>query len=159
MSRTPYPRARSADLVVEELDGEVLVYDLRSHDAHRLNATAATVWRHCDGENSIEAIAALLDAADPAGAEPGVWMALEELDAKGLLEDPADVPVSRREAIRKLAFAGAIGALALPVVKSIVAPTAAQASTCIPPGQANPGGDPADCCSGAQVAGTPPICL
>lgn len=159
MSEAPKPLARSADLVIEELDGEVLVYDLRTHDAHRLNATAATVWRHCDGATSVDDIAALLDPADPLATEPAVWLALEELDGKGLLNDPAEVPVSRRDAMRKLALAGAIGALALPVVKSIVAPTAAQAATCIAPGQPNPGGDPADCCSGAQLPGSPPICL
>src|SRR6266498_3512906 len=43
------PRARTEDLIVEALPTETLVYDTRTHLAHCLNLSAATVWKHCDG--------------------------------------------------------------------------------------------------------------
>ena len=45
--------ARQNGLVVQEMPGEVLVYDLDSNKAHCLNESAATVWRSCDGNNSV----------------------------------------------------------------------------------------------------------
>jgi coenzyme PQQ synthesis protein D (PqqD) len=45
------PLARSDGLIVQELDGELLVYDLERHRAHRLSETAAFVWRRCEGEH------------------------------------------------------------------------------------------------------------
>src|SRR5437764_271711 len=50
------PAARSEDLVVEELGDELLVYDLTHDRAHSLSATAALVWRSCDGESTVDAL-------------------------------------------------------------------------------------------------------
>ena len=54
------PRARQDELVVEELQDETLVYDLKRHKARCLNHTAALVWRCCDGRTSVAEVAALL---------------------------------------------------------------------------------------------------
>ena len=56
MSRTASTPARRTDVVVHELDGEALIYDPQSGDTHRLNATAAFIWRHCDGHTDAEAM-------------------------------------------------------------------------------------------------------
>ncbi len=37
------PLARHEGLVVQKLDGEVLIYDLQRHRAHCLNSTAAAI--------------------------------------------------------------------------------------------------------------------
>ncbi len=52
------PLARSAGLIVEELDGGLLIYDGTSNLAHALDAEAAAVWRACDGRLDIQALVA-----------------------------------------------------------------------------------------------------
>ena len=129
------PVARKNDIVVQELPGETLVYDLRQHKAHCLNQTAALVWSHCDGETDVPIIAALLSKElHRAIDEDVVWLALKQLQKAGLLEREAVAPgakpnISRREVVRRL---GAATALALPLVTSVVAPTAAQSASTPP---------------------------
>ena len=43
------PVARTESLIVKEVDGETLVYDLTTDKAHCLNDTATRVWKNCDG--------------------------------------------------------------------------------------------------------------
>jgi hypothetical protein len=129
------PVARKNDIVVQELPGETLVYDLRQHKAHCLNQTAALVWSHCDGETDVASIAALLSKElHRAIDEDVVWLALKQLQRGGLLEGDvvaqgAKPNISRREVVRRL---GAATALALPLVTSVVAPTAAQSASTPP---------------------------
>src|SRR3989442_15786012 len=52
-----FPRARKDQLIVKEVDGEVLVYDLRCDKAHCLNSTAGLVWKYCDGKSGVAEIA------------------------------------------------------------------------------------------------------
>lgn len=131
------PRARTEELLVEELGDEVLVYDQRRDRAHCLNRTAALVWRACDGKTTVADAAARIERelAVPAG-EPVVWMALDRLERARLLAEPVKLSAprarfSRREVVRALGIAGGLS-LVLPAVESIVAPLAAQAATCIP---------------------------
>lgn len=151
---TFYPSARKEGLAIEELDGELLIYDLDSDRAHCLNGEAAAVWKLCDGSRSLAELAtAVAPKAPEEIAEAIVNHALEGLSKRKLLI--GELPetghgVSRRELLRKLAIVGATG-LALPVVKSIVAPTAAQAATCLPPGAVC--ATSAQCCSGLCVSG------
>lgn len=149
----PLPRARRAQLIVKELANETLVYDEESHEAHCLNQTAAFVWRHCDGHTSIAKIERLLEKQLKTKVpEQVVWSALEQLEKSHLLEASAFRPqllegMSRRELIHRL---GIGAALSLPVVVSIVAPTAAEAAstTCSPVG--GPCAVDSDCCAPAR---------
>jgi hypothetical protein len=129
----PVPRARSERLVVQDLEDEVLVYDLDRHRAHSLNPTAALVWRQCDGRTSVAEVATLLERE--LGLPPDedvVWLALRRLQAAHLLRDQLAweerANPSRRTLVRRLGLAGGL-ALMLPVVESIVAPTPAYAVT------------------------------
>ena len=126
------PQARRDGLVVQELSGETLVYDLERHKAHCLNAMAARVWTLCDGTRSLEQIAGLvapeLQARD---AEEVIQLALADLGKARLLRErpkrSAGVSSSsRREIVKRLGMATAF----LPVVASILAPTAAEAVAC-----------------------------
>lgn len=47
-----FPCARRDDLLVQEVLDELLIYDLRSHEAHFLSAAAAAIWRGCDGTHA-----------------------------------------------------------------------------------------------------------
>lgn len=146
------PMARKSQLVTREVAGEVLVYDRNSNQAHCLNPTAAMVWAHCDGRTTIARMAQLLEEEMkvPVGDDV-VWFALEQLNKSDLLDEfyikPAQIkPLSRRRLVTRLGVAAAV---TVPFIKSITAPTAAQAATCLPGGAtciAN-----ADCCSNSCV--------
>jgi hypothetical protein len=129
---------REHGLVVDNLPDEVLVYDLDRHRAHCLNRSAALVWRCCDGKSSPADIARSLTAElDAQFSEDLVLLALNQLEKLHLLEQPAALPaefavLSRRQMVRRLGFTAAV---AVPLITSIVAPTAVQAATCTQPGQ------------------------
>lgn len=125
-------KARTDGLIVKELGQELAIYDEREHRAHELNATAASVWRHCDGESSIRDIAAAMAAESGLPAdEEIVKLGIEQLSRGGLLEEIQsgfDAPTSRRQVIRRLGLVGS-AALLLPAVTTIVAPTRAMAAS------------------------------
>ncbi|HEV2829923.1 MAG TPA: PqqD family protein [Pyrinomonadaceae bacterium] len=127
------PRLRAHALVVHDLPDEVLVYDQERDQAHCLNQTAALVWRACDGKLTPLEIARKLTAElDTAISEEVVLLALAQLEKFRLLErskihSSQYAVISRRQMVRTLGVA-----VALPVITSIVAPTPAQAATCIP---------------------------
>jgi hypothetical protein len=149
------PEARRVGLVVQELSGEVLVYDRERNKAHCLNSTAARVWRYCDGKTSVAQIAHAIEAEINAPVDEDViWLGVEQLSKTHLLQESAKLPehksgLSRREVMKRIGLAAAV---ALPVVTSIIAPTAAQAANCIASGQPCTTG--AQCCSGLCPAGT-----
>jgi hypothetical protein len=105
------------------------VYDERRHLAFCLNESSSVIWNLANGEHTIAQIrrAASLKLETPI-TEDLVLFALKELQADGLLESVpiADVgkTISRRAMLQRL---GAGGAMLLPIVSAIVAPTAAQA--------------------------------
>jgi hypothetical protein len=154
------PHARVDGLVVSEVDDEVLVYDLNSHKAHSLNRTTALVWRHCDGQTTVGAVAGLLRRELQAPVdEDVVWMALHQLNGAKLLQEqqelPADAPrYSRQDMLRK----AGVALVVLPALASIVAPTAAAAASC----GTIAGGCPVDknhCCSYTQNGTTTFVCV
>ena len=141
MKRTPHsqpPRLRADGLVIHELPDELLVYDKVRDLAHCLNETAAFVWRACDGQRTSEEIARKLTTQlAVAIPEDVVLLALAQLEEIHLLEQQETVPaslagMSRRQVARSLVLTAAV---ALPLITSILAPTPAQAATCIAPGQ------------------------
>lgn len=154
------PLARAEGLVVRELPEEVLVYDLDTHRAMCLNRTAALVWKSCDGRNDVAAIARALRAEfGTNAAEEVVWLALERLSRDHLLAErvrrPASLAgLSRRDVIKKVGLAAAV---ALPVVTAIVAPTTAEAASCLPTGSACTSS--AECCSGVCSGAPNGTCL
>ena len=130
MQNLQKPVARHEGLVVQEMPDEVLVYDLNTNKAHCLNKSAAAVWKNCDGTNSISDIAAILknEFKTPV-TEDFVWLAIDQLGKDELLEKQLTSSVnglSRREVMRRVALGSLI---ALPVVASLLAPTAVHAGS------------------------------
>ncbi len=124
--------------MARNLQDEIVVYDVRSHQAHCLNPTAAFVFRHTDGRRTAGEIAALLGTG---ADEDLVHAALDQLAEAGLLEASpvlaSPVP-SRREVLRHVCVGAAVLA---PTVVSLLVPTPAEAAaTCIP----------ADSCNGSN---------
>jgi hypothetical protein len=128
------PRARRNDLFSERLAEEMVIYDKLNHKAHTLNQTVLAVWESADGSRSVDEIAGMLHRELGVPADHStVHLALEQLEAAGLLEASAGVGsaaerTSRREVARKLALAGVSAAL-IPLVASVVAPTPAMAAS------------------------------
>src|SRR6266404_3760966 len=118
------PEARRVGLVVQELSGEVLVYDRERNKAHCLNSTAARVWGYCDGKTSIAQIARAIEGEINAPVDEDIiWLAVEQLSKTRLLQEGAKLPdhksgLSRREVMKRIGLAAAV---ALPVVTSIIA--------------------------------------
>ena len=110
---------------MREIDGETLVYDFCRHAASCLNEFAARVWRACDGETSVAAIAAALGEDERA-----VWLALHQLTKAQLLTEAIVFPpdMSAAKSRREIGARLRLGAAAF--VTSIVAPMPAQAASC-----------------------------
>jgi hypothetical protein len=126
-----FPIARTKDLVIEEVADEVLVYDLNTDKAHCLNRMSALIWKNCDGEKTEGDIAATLghELNAPVSAKV-VTLGLEELAGYGLLqEDPLAPPPARVSRRRLIQHLGLTAVIALPLIMSITAPTAAQAAS------------------------------
>ena len=128
------PRRILNDISVQQIGTEVLVYDPRRHKAFCLNPSSSVIWRLADGMHTIAEISAAASAELGAPvSEEFVIFALEELRQDGLIEPTPNAEpmssISRRALLQKL---GAGGAMLLPAIAAIVAPTAAQAySGCV----------------------------
>jgi hypothetical protein len=153
------PVARRVGLLIRELPGELLVYDRERHQAHCLNRTAASVFRHSDGICTVADLAlALAPEAEPRAAASLVTLALGMLHDAGLLRDaPGAVRRSRRDVVRRV---GLGAALLLPAVASVVAPTPAEAAaTCVASCTNQPDATPCNCsqvgeCTATCVSGS-----
>jgi hypothetical protein len=130
MFKSENPKARNSGLVIQEMPGEVLVFDTASNKAHCLNESAALVWKSCDGTKSAAEIAKEFEKNNLGTvSEDFVWLALDQLSGKGLLENkvkPRFTGRSRREALKAIGLASVV---ALPVIASLVAPPNALAAT------------------------------
>ena len=148
------PKARQEQLIVKELPDELLIYDLKHDQAHCLNETAALVWKNCDGRKTVDQLRELME--DNAGSpvpEEMVWLALDQLETFKLLDEAALKPaqfagMNRRDLVRRVGIA----AIALPIILSIVSPTAKAQGSCKANGQSC--GSNNQCCSG-RCCGSP----
>lgn len=134
-STTTLPLARSEGLIIESLEDEVLVFDLKSQKSHCLNRAAVLIWKHCDGRTSIAQMSRILKKdLNSEVSEQAVWLGLKQLAGAHLLQERLKTPtntakVSRRELIRRV---GLTAALTLPLILTITAPTAKAQASCLP---------------------------
>jgi hypothetical protein len=125
------PRARFDDLVIEEVDDELLVYDSANKRAHCLGATAARVWRACDGHTDVSALSEALELnAEVVRQALDELEALELLDTEGLkvVQTGNGNGLTRRQLASRSARVGA-GLAAAPLVYSIAVPSASALAT------------------------------
>ncbi len=126
------PRSRSGDVVVQHIDGEILIYDLRIDKAYCLNPTSAAVWQHCDGANTVARIRELVSAdLGSKVSDDLIFLALDQFRKTDLV-DSAPFPIStipelsRREIVKRI---GAASLVALPILVSLTAPVAVHANS------------------------------
>lgn len=158
MSNFQNPLAKKEKIVIQELPDELLIYNLANDKAFCLNKTSAFVWKACDGTKDAQEISRLMSKSfNSTVNEDVVWLALDQLAKDDLLEVQPDnkfAGMSRREVIRRVGFASVI---ALPIVSSLIAPTAVSAVACTGTvtscGNCN-NGTPCSSCSPACGMGT-----
>jgi len=151
MGDIKHPIAKSENLLIEEVAGELLIYDVSDNRAHCLNESAAAIWRHCDGTRSIEKLAKqLFPKLEESDAQRLVHVGVERLRRRRLVDSSAaagqTVDLSKRQLLKKVATLAAAAGVAAPLISTIIAPTAAHAFTCLPEGF--PCSSPFQCCSG-----------
>lgn len=120
------PKSRNENIVVQNAENEVLIYDTVTNQAFCLNETSAKVFNHCDGKTSFDELKRKYKYTDEL-----IYLALDELKKQNLLADDAAylspfAGMNRREVIRKVGFATMV---ALPLISTLVAPTAAAAQS------------------------------
>lgn len=134
------PKSRKENLVIQELEGEVLIYDLEKNKAFCLNETSALVWQSCNGSRTIADISSMVGKQlNSQVNEDIVWLALDQLSKENLVEKQTPLEnkfngLSRREVIKKAALGTVI---ALPIVTSLVAPLAVHANSACTGGVCN----------------------
>lgn len=144
-----FPKTRTTNTLVQELENELLVYDLKTNKAFCLNETSANVFQLCDGTKSVADISDLMSRKlKTLVSEDFVRLALNELKKDNLLENSDELKdffagMSRREMVKKVGLASMI---AFPVISSVVAPSAANAASGGSVGCASP-----TCVRGGQI--------
>jgi phospholipase C len=119
-----FPQARSEGLISEELDGQLLLYDRESSVAHALDRQASALWRACDGDSDVAALAVRCNMS-----QENVRLTLARLEELGLLAVAPDEQSgeTRRSALRKMTLAGVGLSAGIPMISSVLIPTAASA--------------------------------
>ena len=121
------PRARRTGILVQEVAGETLLYDLDRHRAHCLGPLLAEVWRRCNGRRSLPQIAGAVERATGQPMdEHALAVALRRLARAKLLEDAA-VPAApgRRDLLKKAAAVAGLTRV------SVSSPRASAAASCV----------------------------
>ncbi len=80
---------KRTDLLVEEIEDEVVIYDPRTHRVHHLNPMASIIWELFDVSVSPqEIVKEIVDAlkTDSSTVEKDVQETLKHLQERGLLE-------------------------------------------------------------------------
>ncbi len=129
------PESRQSDILVQDLDDELLIYDLQVNKVFCLNQTSALVFQLCDGARTALEISELM--SKKLGlliSEEFVWLALQELEKKNLLGHSGELTdhltsLSRRKMIKSV---GLSSMAALPIIASVAVPTAAQQDSTLP---------------------------
>lgn len=132
------PKIRSnEELIVRRVGDELIIYDLNRDQGHALNPTASFVFEQCDGQTSIEQIASRLAVElNVPQAKQVTTLALERLSRANLLVEQTltenTYGISRRDLL-KLAGKAGLAAAMLPVVTTLLVPSAAHAQSGVVP--------------------------
>ncbi len=160
------PIARKENIVVQDTRLEILIYDLATDKAFLLNETSAFVWQSCDGTKEVSEISRALAARSKQTInEEIVWLAIDQLKGNNLMENAEELEskfegLSRREVIKKIGLGTMI---VLPLISTLVAPTALSAASAVCVTVNNPctfnNSTQSDCCSNLRCDNLPPaIC-
>lgn len=129
---TNLPQSRQSNIVVQELENEILIYDLKTNKAYSLNETSAMIWQLCDGQKTVTEISqSLAGKLKQPITEDVIWLALDQFKRDNLLENNDQFEIdfnglSRRQVMKKIGLASM---MMIPLISSVIAPTAATAAS------------------------------
>lgn len=112
------------NLLVQNLNDEVMIYNLDTNNSYCLNSTAATVFNACNGSDTVEDLKRQTGLSDEI-----IYLSLDELKKHDFIGSDYSSPftgMSRRAAVKRVGLASMA---ALPVIASLVAPSAANAAS------------------------------
>lgn len=117
------PIARNTNIVSQDFEKEVLLYDLEKNNVYCLNETSKIVWQHCDGHTEKQDLALKYNLT-----EDLIELAIYELQKNNLLQTKVEnqAPTNRIERRKFIKRAGAATLAVMPIISVVVAPTAAQ---------------------------------
>ena len=136
------PLAKTSDILVQQLENELLVYDLKTNKAFCLNETSAMIYQLCDGAKTTADISNLMSRKLKTPVPKDfISLALDSFKKEDLLEESERIEIdfnglTRRQVIKQVGLASLI---ALPIVSSVVAPSAVLAFSCVTSGNPAPG--------------------
>lgn len=117
--------SRTNEIIVQSLDDEILIYDLKTNQALSLNETAAEVWQSLDGKKTVAEIASEIDFAPEM-----ILFSLDELQKKNLLAEKVETGLAKdKVSRRKMLMKTASVSMALPLIVGIVAPSSIHAQS------------------------------
>ncbi len=108
MFRNLKPIVRNSNIVAQDFEKEVLIYDLEINKAFSLNSTSAIVFRLSDGTRTIAEISELIsDKFKTTVSEEFVWLAIDNFRKENLLKNTDEIPtqfegLSRRKIIKTI---------------------------------------------------------
>ena len=140
------PVARTSELIEQDADNELLIYDLRINKAYTLNKTSKVVFNACNTKTSFNDLKRAHKYTDEL-----IYLALDELKKNNLIEGDYASPfagMNRREVVKKVGLASMI---ALPLVTGLIAPSAAHA-------QSASAGSIGSACGGGATCSTGLVC-
>lgn len=126
------PISLKNNVLVQQLDKELLLYDLSRDKVFCLNETSLMVWNLCDGKNTVEDIRREISLRLKTNiSEEMIWLALDKLKNEQLLSNHQGFRINfnglnRREVIKNAGFATMV---ALPLISAVISPTAAAAQS------------------------------
>ena len=118
------PKARTENLLEQEIGKEVMLYDLNIDKAFNLNETLTIVYKACGQNRTFDELKDRHKFTDDF-----IYLALDELKRENLLAEEYSSPfagTSRREVIKKVGLATMF---ALPIITGLIAPKAINAAS------------------------------
>ena len=80
------PAVKKENIVVQELDNEILIYDLKDNKAFCLNEASAIIWQLCDGTKTVSQISQTAGKKlNSKISEDFVWLALDQFKKDKLI--------------------------------------------------------------------------
>jgi hypothetical protein len=129
----PVARLVPRSCAIEQVGDDVVTLDVERLQYHAMHEQVFQVLRASDGSRSVDEIAAMVfGRSDEPQVDVTKQALLDLMDAELIAEDiDARERFFSRRAVGKAAAALLLGVVGLPLVKSITAPDAASAQTCL----------------------------
>ena len=123
------PIARTEHLIFEEVQDESVVYNPEQKKAYNLNSTLTWIWRRCNGQSTVQQIAADFGRQfETDNALEIVVSGLRQLQTSQLVDGMTDLGEMPESTVSRRSVVTA-GSVLLPAMVSVLAPPPAAAKS------------------------------